>query len=96
MVSWPPEWQQKLIDALTRAGADGPCSRCGNEDFNLLDGYLSLPIQAKLSEGPASSVSTVATVCERCGFLSMHVVNVLMATEMEATRDPSPGEGRNN
>ena len=88
MVSWPPDWQQKLIDALTRASADRPCPRCGHEDFQLLDGYVSLPVQARLGDGPVASVPTVATVCDRCGYLSQHVVNVLLANEI----DSLPGE----
>lgn len=90
MVSWPPEWQQKIIEALTKAGADRACPRCGHEDFNLLDGYISVPLQAKLREGPAGSTSTVATVCERCGYLSQHVLSVLLAAEIDEAPGPGP------
>jgi len=88
VVSWPADWQQRLIEALTRTNADRPCPRCGHDDFQLLDGYVSLPVQARLGDGPIASVPTVATVCERCGFLSQHVVNVLLANEIDAV----PGE----
>ena len=88
MVSWPPDWQKKLIDALDRAGADRACPRCGHDDFQLLDGYVSLPVQARIGDGPVASISTVATVCERCGYLSQHVVNVLLAADIDA----APGE----
>jgi ribosomal protein L37E len=84
VVAWPPDWQQKLIDALVKAGADRPCPRCGHDDFNLLDGYVSFPLQARLAEGPAGSISTVATICERCGYLSQHVLNVLLAEDIPA------------
>ena len=94
MVSWPPDWQQKLIDALTRSGADKGCPRCGQDDFQLLDGYISLPVQARLGDGPVTSIPTVATVCERCGYLSQHVVNVLLAEEVEAAPGgPPSGNG---
>ena len=91
MVSWPPDWQQKLIDALTRSGADKPCPRCGHDDFQLLDGYVSLPVQARLGDGPVASVPTVATVCDRCGFLSQHVVNVLLSSEIDQLPDSPNG-----
>ena len=91
MVSWPPDWQQKLIDALTRASADKPCPRCGHDDFQLLDGYVSLPVQARLGDGPVASVPTVATVCDRCGFLSQHVVNVLLSSEIDQLPDSPNG-----
>ncbi len=93
MVSWPPDWQQRLIDALTAAGADRPCPRCGHEDFQLLDGYMGNPLQAKLGEGPAASVATVGAVCERCGFLAQHVVNVLLAKEVDQAGGEAPGNG---
>lgn len=97
MVSWPQGWQQRLIDALTAAGADRPCPRCGHEDFQLLDGYIGLPVQAKLNEGPAGSVTTIATVCERCGFLAQHVVNVLMAKDIDDAGGPgTPGSAGGN
>ena len=89
MVSWPPEWQQKIIDALTKVGADRVCPRCGHEDFNLLDGYIGVPLQGKLREGPTASVSTVATVCERCGYLSQHVLSVLLASDIDEEGGPS-------
>jgi ribosomal protein L37E len=82
MVQWPPEWQQKIIDALTAAGADRPCPRCGHEDFHLQDGYVSLPVQATLASGPAGNISTVVTVCEKCGYLSYHLLNVLLASDL--------------
>ncbi len=84
MVQWPPDWQQKLIDALTRAGADRPCPRCGHENFTLIDGYVSLPLQARLGDGPVDSLQTVMTVCERCGFVAHHALRVLLAEELRS------------
>jgi hypothetical protein len=87
VVEWPTDWQQKIIDALTRAGADKPCPRCGHEDFNLVDGYTSVALQAKVAEGPTGSFPTVVTVCERCGYVSQHALSVLMAEEIDAAGD---------
>lgn len=95
MVSWPQGWQERLIDALTAAGADRPCPRCGHEDFQLLDGYIGLPVQAKLNEGPAGSVTAIATVCERCGFLAQHLVNVLLAKDVDAAGGGPASPGGN-
>jgi ribosomal protein S27AE len=83
VVAWPPEWQQRIIDALTRAGADRACPRCGHEDFSLLDGYVSLPLQATLSGGPADSIQSVATACDRCGYLALHALNALLRDERD-------------
>lgn len=90
MVSWPPDWQQRIFDALTAAGADGPCPRCGHETAMLQDGFIELPLLARLREGPVGSVSVVATICERCGFLSQHVANVLLARDIEQTGGELP------
>jgi hypothetical protein len=94
MVTWPSDWQDKLIQALTRAGADLPCPRCGHDDFSLVDGYVSLPLQATLAGGPASSLQTVATACERCGYIALHALNVVLESEegggTPATRPASP------
>jgi ribosomal protein L37E len=95
MVSWPPDWQQRLIEALTGAGADRPCPRCGHEDFQLLDGYIGLAVQAKLGEGPSGSHTTIGTVCERCGYLSQHLVNVLLAKDIDQSGGESSGGGPN-
>ena len=93
MVAWPPDWQQRIIDALNRAGADRPCPRCGHDDFQLMDGYFSLPVQARLGDGPVASISTVTTVCDRCGYLSQHVVNVLLAADIEDAPGGGPTTG---
>ncbi|HET6319748.1 MAG TPA: hypothetical protein VFG86_25090, partial [Chloroflexota bacterium] len=64
---------------------------CGHEDFNLLDGYVSLPLQAKVGEGPTSSFPTVVAVCERCGYISQHALSVLLASEIDAAGGPGAG-----
>jgi ribosomal protein L37E len=89
VVQWPPDWQQKIIDALTQAGADRPCPRCGHEDFNLVDGYVSLPLQAKVAEGPSGSIPTVVTICERCGYVSQHALTVLLAADIDGPGGPN-------
>ena len=92
MVQWPEDWQQRIIDALTEAGADRPCPRCGHEDFNLVDGYVSLALQAKLAEGPVSSFPVVVTICEKCGYVSQHALTVLLASDIEEAGGGTGGQ----
>ena len=101
MVQWPEAWQQKLIEALGEVGADRPCPRCGHADFDLLDGYVALPVQVKLTEPTTTSLPTVVTVCERCGFIAQHAVRVLLAADLTEGEEESgaaaperPGEAR--
>ncbi len=49
-----------------------------------MDGYISLPVQARIGDGPVANVTTVATVCERCGYLAQHVADVLLSSEIDS------------
>ena len=90
------ELQVRAFDTegVVSAQVWGPCPRCGHEDFNLVDGYVSLPLQAKVTEGPAGSFPTVVTLCERCGYVSQHALSVLLASEIDGqggTNGSGPG-----
>ena len=89
MVQWPETWQQKLIEALGAVGADRPCPRCGHEDFDLVDGYVALAVQAKLTEPAITSLPAVVTVCEHCGYIAQHAVRVLLAADLAEGEEES-------
>ncbi len=73
------EKKQEIIKALEERGAKLPCPRCGNNSFNLLDGYFNQTIQTNLKGmtlgGP--SIPSVVVVCNRCGHLSQHALGTL-------------------
>ena len=73
--------QRGMIESqLNGAGASLPCPRCGHERHSLLDGYVLENLQSQLRNLVFSSdnrVACVATVCDRCGYLSQHVIDVL-------------------
>ncbi|MCC6159186.1 MAG: hypothetical protein IT350_14145 [Deltaproteobacteria bacterium] len=73
---------QTVVDALRDAGATRGCPRCGNDSFRILAGYLCHSIQSDTRGiqigGPG--ISTWALVCNRCGFVSQHAIDVLTGT----------------
>jgi len=73
------EKKQEIIKALEERGAKLPCPRCGNNSFNLLDGYFNQTIQTDLKGmvlgGP--SIPSVVVACNRCGYLSQHALGTL-------------------
>jgi ribosomal protein L37E len=77
--SMTPQDKDRIAKALQAAGATRPCSRCGNAQFTLLDGYLNLSIQSEpvghVFGGP--SVPTVGVACTKCGHLNFHALLAL-------------------
>ncbi len=72
--------KQKIVDALSKKGANLPCPRCNTKNFTLLDGYFNQTIQQKLTAdlvlgGP--SVPSIIVVCNNCGYISQHALGVL-------------------
>ena len=69
----------EIVRKLTECGAANACPRCGNANFILLDGYFNSPLQSNFKNldlgGP--TVPSISTVCNRCGFISMHALGVL-------------------
>lgn len=78
---------QAIVDALRDAGATRGCPRCGNDSFRILAGFLHHGIQTEPGSvqfgGPG--IETWALVCNRCGFVSQHAIDVLTG---EADADP--------
>lgn len=80
--------RRKIADALEKKGATGPCPRCGQRQFSVLEGYFIHPISTSASGlrigGPAVPVAVIA--CNNCGFLSEHALGALGLLEREAEK----------
>ncbi|NQT27186.1 hypothetical protein HQ585_17660 [candidate division KSB1 bacterium] len=65
--------------ALNRLGANKPCPRCGNKDFDILEFYFSDIVQTDLKAvkvgGP--NVPSAVVLCKNCGYLSQHALGLL-------------------
>ena len=74
------EERDRIIGALNERGVTLPCSRCGNNNFTLIDGYFNHTFQPQLNGnvilgGP--SIPSVGVVCSRCGLINYHAVGAL-------------------
>lgn len=72
--------KNRVIKKLTEKGAIYPCSRCGNQTFNVLDGYSKIMLDENIDGairigGPSIPVSIV--VCTNCGAITMHALGAL-------------------
>jgi hypothetical protein len=76
-----PEEKQKIIDII-KMKVNLPCSRCGQKEFTLLDGYLKHDIY-KISNNKIIyddrdiSFPCVSIICDNCGYISQHCLGIL-------------------
>jgi predicted nucleic-acid-binding Zn-ribbon protein len=75
--------RQEIVDALIEKGANLPCPRCRNKSFTLLNGYFHHIIhESDVIRNPtAPSASSVAVVCDRCGYMNFHTLTLLKKDE---------------
>ena len=85
----PEERKQEIIKALSDRNAIGPCPRCENKAFTLLDGYFSQSLQSNptgmVLGGP--TVPSIVMACNRCGFLSHHALGALGLLPEKESKD---------
>ena len=60
-----------VADALKRAGADRPCSRCGRSKFVIMDEPSTFRLQTNLI------VPIVLVVCANCGYVAPHAIGIV-------------------
>jgi hypothetical protein len=69
-----------VIEALNKRGANHACSRCGHNQFSLLDKYSMLGLQDELGGGlrlGGPQVPVALAVCNNCGAVTAHALGVL-------------------
>jgi ribosomal protein S27AE len=72
--------EERIASALEKKGSILPCPRCGSSHLGVIDGYYSLsatnsPGQITMGGGKTSTL--VAEFCFNCGYIALHVLNVL-------------------
>lgn len=72
--------KKKIAQQIETKGALKPCARCGQQNFSLLDGFVSLPLTQEVSTnvvigGP--SVPCVIIACSNCGHINFHALGAL-------------------
>jgi hypothetical protein len=73
------EFDNKFKAALTKAGADTPCARCGKSSYEILHGFFRHPLHERFDEGAVSAgdVITAVLVCKNCGWMAEHVLQMI-------------------
>lgn len=92
-----PEVRKQVIDALTKAGVNLPCPRCGNKQFNLVEGFFVQIIQQGIKNIVlgGQSIPSIVTACSQCGFLSQHALGALNLMNL-VLKDITSNEEKNN
>lgn len=72
--------KETIARMIHEKGALNPCSRCGQDKFSLLDGFINLPLTQEVSGnviigGP--QVPCAVTACNNCGNLTYHALGAL-------------------
>ena len=78
-LTFTPKLREEIGKALTRVGASKPCSRCGNNVLEVLDGFSIQLVQrgAETVMFGSPSVPCVVVVCTQCGHLWTHAFGLL-------------------
>jgi len=75
------ETLKKIEDAFEKRGVTLRCPRCGNGNFVIVtEGYVTHVIQPPDFSPIAiqgTHIPSVATVCDKCGFVSLHSLIIL-------------------
>ncbi|OIR59872.1 hypothetical protein BLL41_18730 [Bacillus sp. FMQ74] len=81
-MAFTEELDQKIKQAIT-SKVKGPCDKCGNFGFELLDGTVRLDLQNKpnVIEVGGPSVPTIALACNNCGKIDLYAAKILVPSE---------------
>jgi hypothetical protein len=84
--------KQAIINALSEAGADMPCPRCGNKTFTLIEGYQAIQLSTEPElphwrEGGGSIIPTIMVICNKCGYLMQHALGAFGLLPPEGEND---------
>lgn len=88
--------QNTIIARLEEVGADSPCPRCGNNDATLSDGYTIIPIRGNIKGITIGgrAIPCVMTVCNKCGYVSMHALGTLGLMDMAKESGDNGDKGK--
>jgi hypothetical protein len=88
--------KERIIKELQSRGARLPCSRCGHNQFTLLDDFARIDQQKDFQNislgGPAIPCAMVA--CTNCGNVSFHAIGALGL--MDELKKPEKPKGESN
>ncbi|MCQ4188514.1 hypothetical protein [Methylocystis suflitae] len=69
-----------LAEEINKAFPDFRCLRCSNDKFfftgSYLSGQLTIKKNGRYASNLGDAVETIALVCQRCGFVEQHAVDI--------------------
>lgn len=86
--------RDRIIKELEKRGAKLPCSRCGHNQFSLLDDFGRVDLQKNFNNislgGPAIPCAMAA--CNNCGNVSFHALGALGLMDEVNKAEPEKAE----
>lgn len=74
------EQKRSIINALRSQNAILPCPRCGENRFEILNGYLMNSLEScsyNDSNKETSIIPSICIVCSNCGYINQHAIGKL-------------------
>ena len=71
------QYQQKIIDALDKAGANHPCSACGKNEWGVTPDPSSVPVIDSSGKATQEYLAIASVVCTNCGNTRLHSLKAL-------------------
>lgn len=85
--------RNRILKRFTELIPHPECPMCHNKSFSVVDSYITLPASdeyRKLSPLLKRAIPSVAVICTKCGFLSIHSMSVMKLKENEKNEDGNP------
>jgi len=70
-------YQQKIIDALNRAGANHACSACGHNEWGISSNPSQIPVLDLQGKSTREYIAVAVAVCTTCGNIRMYSLKAL-------------------
>jgi ribosomal protein L37E len=90
--------RERIIKELEERGANLPCSRCGHNQFSLLEDFARIDLQKDFKNislgGPAVPCAMVG--CNKCGNISFHALGALALMDEVNRIGPEKPKGASN
>ena len=85
--------QQEYIQELEKRNAQNPCHRCGNNNFEIIEGYSYFPIQDNPGDIVlgGKNVPAILVVCTNCGSITPHAIGVFKPLENNQKKEVKNG-----
>lgn len=79
MAVFSKEFADEALKRLKAKNALGPCPRCTEEKFQMLEGFVTPPVvlNTKITISLQKTMPSVVLICKNCGFSSFHSIGLL-------------------